>query len=513
VGPDNFDLVLPDGRRVPLEGSVTIGRAPGNGLALLDPSVSRQHARIVLGADGPLVEAAAPSSGTWVDGMPVHGSAPVSDGARIRLGNVQLVLERRRAASEAGRTSFVPVGASAAMPADTTAPRLRSGYALKRLDASEGTRRWVLKDLRSGGFARLSDDDARLVALLDGRRTFPELALAAQQTGGPEAAVRLASLLADLGEKGLIAGAAVVAREPPQAPGWRRFLTPRSWTSDKAGALFGRLYRAGGWRAFTPAVLATLAGVASIGVLAFAYLVAGRYGTPFVVANKVGLGGLVFLVGRLGIAAVHEAAHALTMEKFGRRVGTAGIKLVLIFPYAFVDTSDAWFESRRHRIAVSAAGPVSDFTLGGTFALFALVLPAGALRDIFFQLAFAAYVGAVFNLNPFVQRDGYHILVDVLREPQLRARANEQLRRKLAREDPGSDSPVLARYSAFRVGWLALAAMFSVAMSLHYEGRFAALVPPLVAWVAMGVLWVAFFVPVVLALRPILMARARGRRV
>ena len=34
------------------------------------------------------------------------------------------------------------------------------------------------------------------------------------------------------------------------------------------------------------------------------------------------------------------------------------------------------------------------------------------MRDIFFNLAFAAYVGGFFNLNPFIERDGYHMLVD-----------------------------------------------------------------------------------------------------
>jgi putative peptide zinc metalloprotease protein len=307
---------------------------------------------------------------------------------------------------------------------------------------------------------------------------------------GQDGSLRLAALIADLSEKGLLTGATPAAEDPSQPVGWRRLMTPRHWTWDEAGAFFARLYRAGGWRAFTKPALATFVVIASLGVLAFAYLVAGRYGTPFVVANKVGLGGFVFLVGRFAVAAVHEAAHALTMERFDRHVGTAGIKLVLVFPYAFVDTSDAWFESRLRRIAVSAAGPVSDFTLGGLFSLCALLLPAGTLRDIFFQLAFGAYVGAVFNLNPFLQRDGYQMLVDYLRAPRLRT---------------GS------RYAEARVAWLALAAMFSIAMSLHYEARFAALVPPGVAWGAMAALWIAFFVPVVMALRPVMLRRARER--
>ena len=48
------------------------------------------------------------------------------------------------------------------------------------------------------------------------------------------------------------------------------------------------------------------------------------------------------------------------------------------------------------------------------FALCALLLPEGIVRDIFFNLAFAAYVGGFFNLNPFIERDGYHMLVDWL---------------------------------------------------------------------------------------------------
>jgi putative peptide zinc metalloprotease protein len=515
VSPPSYDLVLPSGRRLALDGPLTVGRSPGNGLELQDPSVSRNHAQIAPGPNGLRVQDAASSSGTWVDGRRIHGATIVGDGARIRIGNSELVVERRRSAQDAGHTVIVPVGATAAVSGAAlstrvgTQPRLRSGFALKRLDASEGPRRWVLKSLRRDDFMHLADADAALVGLLDGRRSLADLTREAEQLAGPDGPMRMAALLADLGEHGMLAD--VESMVPPPPHGWRRLLVPREWRSDGASALFARLYARGGHLLFTQTALALIAGVAAVGLLAFAFLVTRRYGTPFVVAKKIGLGGLVFLLGRLAVAAVHETAHALTMERFGRHVGTAGAKLVLIFPYAFVDTSDAWFESRRRRIAVSAAGPVSDFALGGLFSLCALFLSAGTLRDIFFQLAFAAYVGGIFNLNPFLPRDGYQILVDVLRQPQLRARANEQLRRRLAGEDPGPHSDLLARYSAFRVAWLALAAMFAVAMSLHYEARFAALVPSSVAWIAMSVLWIAFFVPVVMALRPILLTHARAR--
>ena len=62
--------------------------------------------------------------------------------------------------------------------------------------------------------------------------------------------------------------------------------------------------------------------VAGLGV--FGYLIGGRYGTPFVVADKIGIGGLVFLCGRFLVVCVHESAHGLTMASFGRRVHKAG---------------------------------------------------------------------------------------------------------------------------------------------------------------------------------------------
>ena len=65
---------------------------------------------------------------------------------------------------------------------------------------------------------------------------------------------------------------------------------------------------------------------------------------------------------------------------------------------------------------------MSDLTIGGAAALGAIAT-SGTLQDVFFQLALAAYTGAIFNLNPLLDRDGYHILVDLMREPGLRRRS------------------------------------------------------------------------------------------
>src|SRR4051794_9509119 len=463
MDPTSFELLLPSGERVPLAGIVTIGRAPDNVVQLDDRTVSRHHATILVHEGGPSVDDAGSSYGTWVNGARLTRPRVVGDGDGIRVGDSELVVERRRTETEAGRTVLVPLASeTSASGRFTTQPRLRSGYALKRLNSSEGVRRWILKDLRGGAFVRFSDADAALVQLIDGRRSLADLAHDAEERAGPDGPLRLASVLSELSDRGLLSGADGSGSEPAETHGWRRLFRPRQRSWDGAGDFFEALYRAGGRQLFRPPALATLVVVTLAGAVAFAYLVAHRYGTPFVVAKKVGLGGLVFVIGRLTLAAVHEAAHALTMSSFGRRVGTAGIKVVLIFPYAFVDTSDAWFEPRRRRIAVSAAGPVSDFTLGGLCALLALALPVGTLRDIFFQLALAGYIGGVFNLNPFLQRDGYQILVDVLRQPQLRARADAQFKRRGARGARGPEAAPLSPYFSGPPAPLPVAAIVAV---------------------------------------------------
>lgn len=504
-----FELVLRDGTRVPVVDAMTIGREPGNTLQLDDPAVSRRQARILVEDDDRvLLEDAGSSYGTWLDGDRLDAPRPLSDGSLIRIGNQELLVERRRDESEAGKTIVVRAGDSVVTSTFGTHPKARSGYALKRLEASEGPERWVLRDLKSDRFLRMSDADAELFQLVDGRHSLPELIREAEQRSGPGGPARLARLLSELAERGLLGG---VAGAEPDAPERGRLVdrlgASRVMTWAGAGALFERLYRRGGWRLFTPAALTAIAVLIVTGLFVFPYLVVARYGTPFVVAQKIGIGGLVFVLGRFAIVAVHETAHGLTMASFGRRVHAAGLKFLMIFPYAYVDTSEAWFEPRRRRVAITAAGPVSDLSLGALFAICCLALPAGTMRDILFQLAFAAYLGAFFNLNPFVERDGYQILVDLLREPGLRRRAREQLARRLSGGGHAADSPVLARYAVFGLAWSAVAACFAAGMSLRYEPRLAQLAPEPAVWAVLAALWVAFFLPVIVVL-----ARPAGGR-
>lgn len=519
-----LELVLPDGNRVALTGELTIGRAPGNSVVLPDKTVSRTHARVVVDRNGaPWIEDAGSSHGTYLDGRQLAAPVALPDGGTVHIGNQLLRVERRREAAEAGRTIVVRPGASLMLGAVSEnggaaaaatqfgfKPRVRSGYALKRMEADEGNKRYVLRDLRSGKFLRLSERDAEIFNLLDGSHSLVDILGFAEQRHGAGGSARVARLLADLGERGFLAGVASedAAEMSPQGF-FRRMVQPREKAWTGIGKVFDRAYEKGGWVLFTRQALVAIGVLIVAGLAAFAYLIGGRYGTPFVVAEKIGVGGLVFLFGRFAVVAVHEMAHGLTMATYGRHVEKAGLKLIFIFPYAFVDTSQAWFEPRRRRIGISAAGPVSDFSLGAIFSICSVIF-GGTVREVFFQLAFAAYVGAFFNLNPFLDRDGYHILVDWLREPGLRRRARDQFQRRLSGRGRSTDSPVLFRYSVAGLVWGVMMGGFAIFMTLRYEPVMSSLAPKTVVWIVLGTLWVAVFIPVVVVLAKPLFQRLRG---
>lgn len=510
---------------------MTIGRGDDATVRLEDQTVSRLHARIVAGPDGPVIEDAGSRYGVVVAGQPLVEPRRLQPGTEIRVGNVLLIVESATpAAVTPGRASepltpevdpnatiVVPVGATqqglraAPAPADgSIRPRLRSGWALKRQDDGPDGARYVLRDLRGGSFMRMDAQDAELLRLLDGSRTVTDLLTEATTMLGPSGSGRLARLIADCGERGMLEGIAATPKLEAEPSLWRRVLQPHDKTFAWVGDYFPRAYAHWGRLFFSPLAFTGLVLLSLAGLVTFSYLVGARYGTPFVVANRLVLGGLVFMAGRLALVLMHEIAHGLALAHYGRRTDRAGLRMVMIFPYAFVDTSEAYFEPRMHRIVISGAGPVSDFMFGALFSIACAASPAGNLREILFQLAFAAYVGAFFNVNPFLDRDGYQILSEWLREPRLRERARAQLSAKLSGgEAEGEGSPVLARYAIAGLIWSLVGAGFVIVLSLRYYDRLSAVAPHGLVLAIFILFFIVLLMPVPIALGFPLLRRAR----
>ncbi len=533
--PGALVLVLPTGVRLPIRDAMTIGRGETADVKLEDRTVSRLHARIDPTPNGPMISDAGSRFGVRVSGQPLSEPLRLTAGAVIQLGNVTLRVESALAptapgvGAEAGAaagsdpaagpnaTIVVPVNATslglrapAPMAGDgALRPRLRSGWALKQIEG-DAEERWVLRDLRNESFRTIETEDAVLLQMIDGQRTVAELLTQATATVGPSGPGRLARLIAGLGERGMLDGIAPTPVAEPEPGLLARAFKPREKTFGWLPGYFERAYQHWGRIYFSPLTVTLLVLLSVGGLVVFSYLIGARYGTPLVVAHRLLIGGAVFIGGRFLIVALHELAHGLALAHYRRKTTRAGIRLLFIFPYAFVDTSEAYFESRAHRIAISAAGPATDFSLAALFSIICAASPKGNVRDVFFQLAFAGYVGAFFNANPFLDRDGYQILQEWLRVPKLKERARAQLKARLSGTmSEAEGSPVLGRYAVAGLVWSVIGVGFVLVLSLRYYDRLSKLAPHSVVLGAFILFFIVLLLPVVFALVMPMISRAR----
>ena len=170
----------------------------------------------------------------------------------------------------------------------------------------------------------------------------------------------------------------------------------------------------------------------------------------------------------------HELGHAYTAMRYGCRVPTIGIAMVVMVPMLYSDTSDAWkLTSRRQRAAIGAAGMVVECALAA-LAIFAWnFLEDGMARSLVFIVATTSLmVGAAINLSPLMRFDGYYVLSDWLGIPNLQDRAfafgRWQLRRLLFGLDRPMPEPVNAARRRFFIcfAWAVWAYRFVIFLGI-----------------------------------------------
>ncbi|QDT36185.1 hypothetical protein [Stratiformator vulcanicus] len=138
----------------------------------------------------------------------------------------------------------------------------------------------------------------------------------------------------------------------------------------------------------------------------------------------------------IGLAKVcHEFGHALACRRFGAYCSDIGVALLLFSPCLYCDVSDAWrLPNKTHRLIIGAAGVWFELTLMSIgFFVWSITLP-GPIHTIALCWLIVTSVGAVlFNLNPLLRYDGYHLLADYFETPNLRQRARTAVRKMFGR--------------------------------------------------------------------------------
>ena len=306
-------------------------------------------------------------------------------------------------------------------------PRLRPGLRFAPRTAG-GERFHVVEDEAAGAFHRVGPAEYAFISRLDGRATVGE-ALAATANLGANALTEreAADVCRWLVESGLAgtagtdrAARVIAAAEKRDRAAALGLLDPIAVTVplfdpnralELARPLLGWLFTSFGVMLWCVAVACGLYELAA-GWSRF---------TGFDVA-AFGPDDFAWLaVSWAGLRVLHEAGHGLACRHFGARTGKAGVLFLLFVPLPYTDVTAAWrFARTWPRVAVSLAGVYVELLVAAAAAVVWARVGPGVVADRARDLIFTAGVGTLlFNLNPLMRFDGYHVLADALEIPNL----------------------------------------------------------------------------------------------
>ncbi|MCB1111579.1 MAG: efflux RND transporter periplasmic adaptor subunit [Chlamydiales bacterium] len=132
-----------------------------------------------------------------------------------------------------------------------------------------------------------------------------------------------------------------------------------------------------------------------------------------------------YLLTVFSVKIVHELSHAYTAKRYGIHVSTMGVAFIILYPVLYTDVTHSWtLSDRRHRLAISIAGVISELVVAVIATCLWAFLSPGILRSACFLLSSTSWVLSVFvNFNPIMRFDGYYMLADYWGVDNLRGRS------------------------------------------------------------------------------------------
>ena len=132
-----------------------------------------------------------------------------------------------------------------------------------------------------------------------------------------------------------------------------------------------------------------------------------------------------YLLTLVFIKSCHELGHAYVAKHHGCSVPSIGIAFLVLFPFLYTDTSDAWrLRNQKERLLINFAGILTELHIAILAVFLWAILPDGALRSAAFFLATTSFISSVtINISPFMRFDGYYIFSDWLKAENLHPRS------------------------------------------------------------------------------------------
>lgn len=154
-------------------------------------------------------------------------------------------------------------------------------------------------------------------------------------------------------------------------------------------------------------------------------------------------GALLSLVSVFLAKILHELAHGLAARRYGLRVTSMGIAVLMLWPVLFTNVTQSWkLNNARKRMVIGVAGVVAELLLAALAGFGWLLLDPGPVRDVCFVLAATSWIMSLaVNLNPLMRFDGYYLLSDLLGVDNLMERGQAMLRWHMLEFFAGTGDP------------------------------------------------------------------------
>ena len=305
-------------------------------------------------------------------------------------------------------------------------PRLRGDLAFSYRQSKHG-QYYLIEDELNSKFYRVGIAEYTFLSLLDGHTTVQSAVAATAAKLGVEAfteaeAANICKWLIDCDLAAKKRHDAVQWRESQQQ---RRFAEQLQWVNPimlkvplgNPDRLMATLTQLTGWlvNVYVGAIVVILLAISTALVLAHSSELF-THRTIFTRNNWIWLA-----VSWLTLRVLHESAHAVVCKRFGGRVREWGVLLLMFIPLPYVDVTSAWrFPSRPKRILTSAAGMIVELSIAGLATIAWCYSDSPLVKQHALNIMLAGSITTLlFNANPLMRFDGYHILADFLEMPNL----------------------------------------------------------------------------------------------
>lgn len=171
-------------------------------------------------------------------------------------------------------------------------------------------------------------------------------------------------------------------------------------------------------------------------VVCVAFLVALRWlGSPIAISETfrdiTADRALAMFLAFVCVKSLHELGHALACKKWKAECHEIGVLFLVFTPCLYCDTTDSWkLPSPWRRACIAAAGIYVELTIAALAGcLWLITLPGSWLHLLAGNVMLICSLSTVLvNGNPLLRYDGYYVLSDLWRVPNLHDQSREAAR-------------------------------------------------------------------------------------